>query len=296
MKLNLVVFASLILSVSASAAPTPITPAQVGPATVTFSSNSSTAFPYLVCPGVTGINGCGGAFRADIKSNAVGAPTIKDATVWCVDSQLDVSAGSSYYANIVSLSNTSALDDPTFTRYGTNGSPATQWRNPINAFNDSASRYKLVAALVMQYQDSNLSGDYSKPYDQAHNNSLTGQAAINLTARNDAIQRAIWWIMYNKVADPTPSPDDITGNLSAGVPAGYSDWVDWATHNVGSLDLSSWAVISGPAYSSGSLLPPSSGRYQTFLVQVQAAPEPAYLGLLAVGLGAILWFKRRRIA
>jgi hypothetical protein len=307
-KLNLVVFASMVLSVAATAAPTPITASQLGASTVTFSTSTDLssnpspghfgyAFPYLVCPAE--VAGCGGAFRADIKGAASGI-TIHDATVWCVDSQLDVTVGSSYSADIVSLSNTAALDDPSFTRYGTNGlSP--QWVNSIAGYNDSASRYKLVAALVMQLQDSSMDGDYSKPFDNTYNtvlNGLTVPQGNTLTMRNQAIQRAIWWIMYNSV-NGTPSPADITGSRSDGVPGGYSDWVEYAKSVVsgGGVNLASWAVVSGPANSvTGALLQPSSGQYQTFLVQLQVTPEPQNLALLIAGLGVIVWFKRRRMA
>ena len=87
-KFNLVLFASTILSVSAMAAPTAITTAQVGPASVTFSSSTNLssnpspghfgyAFPYLICPPEEG--GCGGAFRADVTGTASGI-TVHDAT------------------------------------------------------------------------------------------------------------------------------------------------------------------------------------------------------------------------
>src|SRR5437867_7605239 len=131
LRLVQVLFASIVLSVSVTAAPTPITPAQLGPSHVTFSasgdlsSNPSPgafgyAFPYLICP--PGIGGCGGAFRADVTSAGSGL-AVHDATLWCVDAQLDVNVGSSYDANIVRLSNTAALDEPAFTRYGTDGTP-----------------------------------------------------------------------------------------------------------------------------------------------------------------------------
>jgi len=297
-----VLFASSILSVSATGAPTPITPAQLGPSHVAFSpsgdlsSNPSPgafgyAFPYLICP--PGIGGCGGAFRADVTGAASGL-TVRDATLWCVDAQLDVNVGSSYDANIVLASNTAALNDPAFTRYGTDGtSVPSQWVNAIPGFSDSASRYRLVATLVMQYQDSNLLGDYSKVFDKTYNASLSGSPTLadDLTARNESIQRAIWWITYNSV-NGAPNPANITGNLAAGVSAGYSDWVDYAIKNINSLNLSSWAVISGPATISGSVLPPDRAHFQTYLVQV--TPEPKYLALLVAGFAAMLWARHRR--
>ncbi len=303
-------FASIILSVSATAAPTPITPAQLGPSHVTFSasgdlsSNPSPgafgyAFPYLICPPEVG--GCGGAFRADVTGAGSGL-VVHDATVWCVDAQLDVNVGSSYNANIVKLSNTAALNDPALTRYGADGTQVpSQWVNAIAGFGDSASRYRLVASLVMQYQDSNFSGDYSKPFDQTYNASLSGSPAIagNLTARNEAIQRAIWWITYNDVNGP-PSPANINGSRADGVAGGYSDWVDYAMQNAGAVDLSSWAVISGPATIGGTVLAPDSAHFQTYLVQLdstritQATPEPKFLALLVAGLVAMIWSRRRR--
>src|SRR5260370_22695355 len=139
MKLKLLL-TLIILSVTATAAPTPITSAQLGASHVTFSSSTSLtsnpspghfgyAFPYLICP--QEIGGCGGAFRADVTGAASGL-TVRDATLWCVDAQLDVNVGSSYDANIVLASNTAALNDPAFTRYGTDGtSVPSQWVNAI---------------------------------------------------------------------------------------------------------------------------------------------------------------------
>ena len=81
----------------------------------------------------------------------------------------------------------------------------------------------------------------------------------------------------------------------------YSDWVGYAMKNVLSVDLSSWAIISGPATIDGTVLPPDQEHYQTFLVQLDptrkllATPEPQYLALLVAGLVAMLWFRRQRV-
>src|SRR5258708_20008107 len=69
--------------------------------------------------------------------------------------------------------------------------------------------------------------------------------------------------------------------------------------NAGAGDLSSWAVIFRPATIGGTVLPPDSAPFQTYLVQVdpppqvQATPEPKYLALLLAGLVAMLWPRRR---
>src|SRR5262245_60213345 len=79
--LVLVLCALIVMSIPVAAAPTPITPSQLGAAHVTFSASSDLsanpspgaygyAFPYLVCP--PEINGCGGAFRADVTGAASG--------------------------------------------------------------------------------------------------------------------------------------------------------------------------------------------------------------------------------
>ena len=115
------------------------------------------------------------------------------------------------------------------------------------------------------------------------------------------LQRAIWWITYNGVSG-APSPANIAGSRADGVAGGYSDWVDYAMQNAGAVDLSSWAVISGPATIGGTVLAPDSAHFQTYLVQldatrqVQATPEPQYLALLVAGLVAMLWSRRRRAA
>src|SRR5260370_29318034 len=86
-----VLFASIILSVSATAAPTPITPAQLGASHVTFSASGDLsanpspgafgyAFPYLICP--PEIGGFGGALPADVtRPRRRGLR--HDPTVWC---------------------------------------------------------------------------------------------------------------------------------------------------------------------------------------------------------------------
>ena len=78
----------------------------------------------------------------------------------------------------------------------------------------------------------------------------------------------------------------------ATAPAGYANWVQWAEANVNTVNLSQWALVSGPALANGTLLDPTSGVYQTFLVQV--APEPAFYALLGLGLVALFVAARRR--
>jgi hypothetical protein len=226
--------------------------------------------------------GYGGAFQPSIytdASSAQGSPFIS--TVWCVDYQLGVDPGSDYTANITALSQITTPDPNV--RYGNLPSDSQTWSNtlnPVNSYgfnaNSAVYRYTLAAALVSEYQDASNQID---PTNLAN------------SSRNKAIQTAIWYLTYNNEYNPGAAwaPFDPAqygasdGNVNS--PNDYRYWVNWAENNVTSVDMSAWAVISGPANADGTLLAPGSDNgYQTFLVQVDALPEPTFFGLLAIGL------------
>jgi hypothetical protein len=129
----------------------------------------------------------------------------------------------------------------------------------------------------MQYQSSTTPNNIGAPAN---------------SARDQAIQRAIWEIMENNKY--TSSPPSLTGDISSGAPSG-SDWIQWAIANVSHTDFTKWAVVSG-AYQSYNgnwqLDLKDTTRVQTFLVEV--VPEPGFYGLLALGVVALGYKIRRR--
>jgi len=230
---------------------------------------------------------------------AVGTPTLT--TVWCVDYQLDVEVGSAYSADITQLSAIQTPTDSTV-RYG---DQTTKWdntvtdpSNPSLNTNTAAYRYALAAALVSQYDAGSSSGTTQVDSGNDPTN-------VSDSARNQAIQTAIWYVTYNHDYGATTWPPFTDSSAQT---AAYTTWVTWAENNVDSVNLNDWAVISGPANGSGT--PPSltspNGVYQTFLAQVNdsgpninlndTAPEPTFYWLMAFGLASLFIASRRRKA
>src|SRR5262249_713858 len=142
--------------------------------------------------------------------------------------------------------------------------------------------YALAAALVSQYTSNSA------------NTILDPTNAIN-NAHNQAVQTAIWYLTYN--TDYQPAATWPAFSLPSGVSqSAVNYWINWAENHVSSVDLRAWAIISGPATAAGSLLNPTTGMYQTFLVQVASNPEPGFYGVLLVGLAGLYVAARRRKA
>lgn len=294
--------------------------------TPTLSFNDANPFPgaNLLGPFPAGY---GGAFQPEISGStpATSAPVLT--TVWCVDYQLDVEQGDVYAANITQLSqitptNTNVqYNNLTTTQSSTSPYGSEAWANtvtdPANSSvdtNSAAYRYALAAALVSQYvSPSNDPDDPANPLNDAENR---------------AIQTAIWYVTYNSdystPAGPWNTNPSTPGN-SGGAPfnptaygvesstlntSNFLYWVSWAETNVDDVNLNDWAVISGPI-TGGALESPlnDGGVYQTFLVQLTPSgtttnfggpeppvPEPAFYGLLALGLAALFMAARLRNA
>lgn len=250
------------------AGPVQITPAQLGyQSSVTFGPSGQTE--YTVCP--ADVNGCGGAFIETIGGI--------NANIWCVDSQESINWGTTYSAYIEDLNGANGLFDANHVHYdgvtsytgGVGG-----WSYSLSGYgvanpNSAQTRYELAAILITQYA----------PNDTMPSNN----------AENQSIQDAIWHLTENNVAP------DLTDPINVSVPGGYSDWIAYAAHilNAGGFDFSEWAIVSGgwqpsPTYFTGT-------QYQTFLVQVDATPEPRFYGILLVALMSICGvIYRRRMA
>jgi hypothetical protein len=249
----------------------PITGAQLG-----YESNvvATVSGPdaYLICP--ADVNGCGGAFSEQI------GPI--NATIWCVDSQLDVTNGETYNAYVESLNApVAAFDDviDDYVRYGAINTVggAGGWSYSLSGYgvanpNSAQTRYELAAILISQYI----------PNDGMPSNS----------AQNQSIQDAIWHLTENSVTG------NLTDAINVGVPVGYSDWIAYAASLLPTEPnsfFSQWAVVSGGYNNATGQLLTGPGAVQTFLVQV--TPEPRFYGVLLVGLLSLCGIiYRRRVA
>jgi hypothetical protein len=268
--------------------------------------------------------GCGGGFQGTVygtgSTTATGPSTLT--SVWCVDYQLDVTTSSRYIANISSLNAISVPADNSV-RYGNLNTvdptgAAQGWTNAVTdptnldgggaaAENSAAYRYTLAAALVSQYVDTTSTTNPTN---------LDGSSPVN-----QAIQKAIWYITYNSdyQTGATWAPTGLGGGTPVAcsgannVNTNYMCWVQYAETHANTVNTSAWAVISGPANSSGSLLAPQVVNgypsFQTFLVQVDGSaytngspggpssptPEPTYF-VLTLALGGLVVFARIRSA
>jgi hypothetical protein len=247
------------------AGPVPITPAQLGYQTpVVFGPSGQPE--YLICPADVP-DGCGGAFTENIGGI--------NATVWCIDSQLNVSYGNTYSAYIEGLNGANGLFDANHVHYAgvtTFTGGAGGWSYDLAGYgvaspNSAQTRFELAAILISQYV----------PNDSVPTNS----------PQNQSIQDAIWRLTENNAA---PS---ITDNIAVGTPSGSTDWIAYAASlltTTPSSFFSQWAVVSGgwqpSTYFAG------QQAYQTFLVQV--TPEPRFYGLLLVALLSLCGIVYRR--
>ncbi len=200
-------------------------------------------------------------------------------TFWCVDSQLVISLGTSYKANVVPLTGVNQGSWDSATRYeDVTGNHWASTFGVVNSVNmDTAeARYRMAAWLVSQY--SNF------PAGPSLNNSA-----------NKAIQSAIWRVMLN---DTFPQDPDVpTLPVSAGAPSGYTDWIDaakaYVSQHYNDPFFNNWAIVSGAVKSSnGNWVFDSNKKKQTFLVQV--VPEPGFYGVLALGLAGLFLAIRKR--
>jgi hypothetical protein len=315
-----ILFAGGLQALTALAGTTPL-PSGFAGSTTDYIVFNGASYPSgnLICFSA----GCGGAFQGTIYGPgsiaATGSSTLT--TVWCVDYQLDVTTSSQYITDISTL-NTIPVPTDNNVRYGNlntvdpTGAAPGGWANTVTdptnldgggvtAENSAAYRYTLAAALVSQYAD-------STPAINPTN--LNGGSPVN-----QAIQEAIWFVTYNSDyqtgATWPPSGQGIGSPLACSGPnnvnTNYMCWVQYAENNANTVNTSAWAVVSGPADSSGNLLTPPTNcttcegypSFQTFLAQVNPGPnktigstptpEPAYFEL-TLGLGGFIVFARRR--
>jgi len=245
--------------------------------------------------------GCGGEFQAHINSGTTLGNTQIPVSVWCVDYQLNVTTGSEYVADVSLLSNITHPTD-TSVQYGgltNDGTPA--WNHTLAvggigglAFTPSgtilstvdggisstaAYRFTLAAALVSQYVSGGTPGylDGGLP-------------------KNKAIQEAIWYLTSNSTAGTDTAFDFGTAaDAHVGNSDNYAYWVNYVLTNqnniVTTLDLTQWAVISGPvAPGAGNVVTPQNHSYQTFIAEV--TPEPSFYGILGASLVGLFMARR----
>lgn len=236
-------------------------------------SNSGSGTSNLGAGGFTGQFQMSGPFNS--------ANSYAQTTVWCVDSQLSFSPSTASRANVTLLNNSGWNSSQV--RYGTlSGNSGGTYTTGQNSFvydvgltgvNDTAvNRFRMVSYLVSQYS--------SFP-----NGPMLG------TATDDAIQRAIWKIMYNNTG--SNSFNYSSADVSSGAAAG--SWIDIARNfalNANNASyFNNWAVVSWTVDANGNFGNGYSG-YQTFVVQV--VPEPGFYGVLALGLSALGFAVARR--
>lgn len=258
---------------------------------LTFTSNS---YPTSNLIGAYG-GGYGGAFRPQINAGSTqDLVNSQFATVFCVDYQLDVTSGSRYPAQVTTLDSI-ATGANTNVRYGDiNSVGAGGWVNSLgNATTISAAyRYTLAADLVAQY----------------------GQGGVpDNTTTNQSIQEAIWYITANNEYTSIPGASDAAFSPANALPGtDYMTWVNTAQHDIAQAAIagtlgtlrSSWAVISGPSPLGVPTVQNGYPGYQTFLVKLSQptfdlhtpTPEPGFYGLVAAGLGGLLYIRRRKKA
>ena len=275
--------------------------------TTPLSGNSGAAQDYIQFDGNSypGANlicfsaGCGGEFQAHINSGTTLGNTQVPVTVWCVDYQLNVTTGSQYAADVSLLSNITHPTD-TSVQYGSLTNSSTPgWSNPLTSGSlptgvltngslvdgggpsTAAYRFTLAAALVSQYVS----------------NSGTPGFLNGGLPENAAIQEAIWYLTSNN-SNGTDSAFPF-GSLTADVTDvnSYAYWLNKVlTPNnslVANLDLTKWAVISGPIGQDGTVSPANVGgynSYQTFIAEV--TPEPSFYGILGASLVGLFAARR----
>lgn len=242
--------------------------------------------------------GGGGEFSGTLNGVA--------AAFWCVDDQEAFGFGQSGLANVTRLDQISQID-PSATRYGNVTSTSDvnnpgQWLNTggnLSNFTTAADRYRLTAYLVSQYQgfDTSIDGSTAALQNQANAIQQAIWAITNTTLPQGALNGSIYTNAYRSVT-ATTGPDPVNDSVAY--------WIDQATQHVGQVNPLGWAVVSWGADSAGNLYYGSysaaQSTNQTFLVELTGqpglsgslAPEPGFYGVLAVGLGALIFVVRRK--
>lgn len=266
------------------------------PDTGTYVGNNITITASVWVNGSYATQGGGGEFNATVAGYAT--------NFWCVDDQAyfnpwSTSNGQVGQANITLLNQVPAASLLNEVQYGNvtnNAGPAGTWGN-TNFFNGTSTvtlpgtaqaRYEMAAYLVSQYPGS------------------PNTIINNGTA--DAVQQAIWALTNNSTG-PLGGSDPINvSNLGSNSTNGY--WINQALQFYNKINgpgenalwaqfTSQWAVVSWEVNPDGTLVSLNDRgtpgpESQTFVVEVAPAPEPGFIGVLAIGLTGLFFVVRRR--
>ena len=238
--------------------------------------------------------GCGGEFAGNITTNGLGPsslPTAAAANFWCVDYQENFDYNYQGYADVVALSNVTGNAQVRYSNVGTGGAAPT-WTDDLGSAYDTAQvRYEMAAWLVSQYP-----GVLGNP----------GDPIITSGSTADAIQQAMWVIMSNTSSGNGFSSQFTTGDVFEDS-ALVNQYISQAQlySNYGNV-TDQWGIVSwtaDPNSNPAGALNANGANYQTFLVDLSGSttggqgpttPEPAFYGVLAMGLSGLVFAARRR--
>lgn len=235
---------------------------------------TATAAPLILPQSAVGVNktvdissniynlNSGGVFTGTIAGNGV--------WLWCVDID-NATSYDPYTANVTMLDNTWASGQNSKVNKGTSATTFSQ-----NIF---------TAAGIGTYTPNNEQRYQAAAYMISQMTYFTSGGTTSNTSVDQGYQNAIW-----KLLDAGGSNISLTAAQNGFlVTALKAVMTTTPTYGFGS-----WAVVSGPASSTGVL---SGSQYQTFLVQVQPGngiPEPGTYALMGAGLLGLAMFRRRK--
>lgn len=226
----------------------------------------------------------GGRFTGTISGNGIYSfyQTAKFVGgFWCVDGDYTVTVPGSYRAHVTGIGTEWALA-ATEHGVGARKNGASFKHSILIGVNEATAqqRYKIAAALIGGYVSVSGYSGYSDGIKKP-----TDGTVKNADNRDRAIQQAIWYAL-DEVGQYTDY-----GHVDLG--ADYEESATWleaarafVAGNESDARFNRWALISAYGASSTTL-------HQAFLGEV---PEPAFLGLLAVGLTAVYFRRKRRNA
>ncbi len=209
--------------------------------------------------------GSGGGFTATIDST--------NTAMWCVDAEEDISPPTTYNADIVEVSQIG--NNSSDVRFGNVGSSG--WALNLGpGYDTPQERFEMATYLVNQYPG------------------LPGGPTPSNTTTDQELQTAIWEIMWN---NSVTSESGITfsaiqndGTNMSNVAADITAAQNFVNANPNASLFNNYAVISGGANANGSLITPG---IQTYLVQLDAVPEPASVVLFGSLVGGVLALTKR---
>lgn len=218
--------------------------------------------------------GTGGGFAATIDGY--------NTTVWCVDAEEYIWLPTTYQADVISLNSIAA--NAAYVHYGNvtgvyNGtSNTTGWQLDLGADNNALARYRMAAYLVSLYQG------------------FPNGPSPNSTQNKD-LQTAIWEITWNHSLTPDLTFGQIQNGVGASDQAIVQNYITqaqaFADNGANAGFFENFAIVSGSVNAAGGLTSPG---YQTYVVQLNAVPEPAGWLVLLIGLALIMLRPYRRRA